>query len=98
LLIHYLLRERHKYWETQKIKWEAKLAERQFREGSETDDGKVRVALRDGDPNLSRAAKTLEKLVSRITRSWRIVAVEIKITANEEETKKPIRRITFEDE
>jgi hypothetical protein len=99
LLVHFLSKEHHEYWQTQKTKWEAKLAERKFRQQDNTDpEVKISAGLRQGDPNLVKASNVLETLVRKISRSWRIISVDIKISViDEEKTDRPKRRITFDD-
>lgn len=94
LLIQYL---HHRRWTTAKVKWDAKLAERQFkREENQEEEKQILSGLQKEDHHLVKTLNILQKIIKQITRSSRIVSIEIKIVVDEPE--EPKRRITFADD
>lgn len=98
-LVFLLLGVRHLHWKTQKLKWDAKLAERKFR-SEEYLDGQERMwaAMQEEDANLTKAVESLERVVRRIFQSPRITSIQINLVEEGSQFNKPTREISFEDE
>lgn len=99
-LLHLILNDRKLYWEAEKMKWEAKTAEANFRrEGDRDTVRRLQDARRKENRNFIKAVKELEKLVKRIAHATRILSVEIKFvpTEDSQELETPKRQIFLDD-
>lgn len=101
-LIHLLQKERHLYWQTEKTKWDAKLAEQQFQQEINLEAGnQIHEALNNEDRNVIKALNSLRKMTQQINRSSNINSVEITFALGDKRQdttfRRPKRRITFPD-
>ncbi len=98
-LIHLLLKERLLYWQTEKTKWDARLAEKKFQQENQEAKQRISVALRKEDRNLTRVRDSLERVEKRIARSSRIVSIEIQLVLDDDnpENERPRRAISLDD-
>lgn len=89
---------RQQHWKTEKLKWDAKLAERKFRslEYSEGQE-RIRAAMQNEDVNVVKALQALERVAKRIFQSSRITSIQITLV-DEDISPKRSRDVSFEDE
>jgi hypothetical protein len=100
-LIHLISKERLLYWQTEKAKWGAKLAEKRFRQDEDQENQRqIDEALRKENRNLMTVMENIQRVNKLITRSSGIVSGEVQFVVDEEPTqpKVPKRRILLEDE
>ncbi len=100
LLIHLINKERHQFWETQKVKWDAKLAETKFRKQADgEEERRIQAGVRAEESHLMKAIDHLRKVGDQAAGSPHILSIEITIVPdNEDLVVKPGRRSIRLDE
>lgn len=101
----FLIRELSKahlmYWQTEKTKWDARLAEKHFRrEGNQEIERRIQNALLKEDRNLIKALNGIRRMQKQIANSPRITSVEIRFGSENDqpEFERPKRAIKFDDD
>jgi hypothetical protein len=83
-LIHLTLKERALDWQGQKTQWEAKSAEAKFHQRDNQEaQRRIETALREENPNLMRALRSVHDLGRKITLSPRMAKVEMNFAVEE---------------